>query len=241
LWIGEEIGAAWKHRAVGWIQRRGVLELLRTRDVRLIHTSNAAYVHLLARRGLAARRLPLFGSIPLPVANAARTGDSLKLAFFGTLHPAWPPEPLFSRLRELNRRIELVHAGQIGAGEMLWCQLESTYGRTFQFRRMGHLNAQAVADFFAAADFGVATTPWSLIGKSGSVAAMLECGLPVIVNRDDVHYAGLAEETADSELLIKMGGDLPERIRAATRRAPALRKPEVADQFLADWEAAPSR
>jgi hypothetical protein len=226
---------------LGWIQRRGVLALLRTLDVRLIHTSNPAYVQLLVRHKLAARCLPLFGSLPLPAASATRAGDRLTFAFFGTLHPVWPPEPLFSHLRELNQRIELVHAGQIGAGEMLWHRLESTYGRTFQFRRLGHLNAQAVADFFAAADFGIATTPWSLIGKSGSVAAMLECGLPVIVNRDDVHYASMPEDEPDSELLLKMGADLPVQIRAATRRVPTSRKAEIVDQFLVDWEAARNR
>ncbi|EDY19614.1 hypothetical protein CfE428DRAFT_2790 [Chthoniobacter flavus Ellin428] len=238
LWIGEERGASWKHRAIGWWQRRGVLELLRTLDVGLIHTSNDTYVHLLARADLAARRLPLFGSLPLPTASPVRSNDRLTLAFFGTLHPVWPAEPLFSQLRGMKKPIELVHAGNIGAGETLWRQMESTYGADFRFRRLGRLAPPALADFFAAADFGVATTPWLLIGKSASVAAMLDCGLPVIVNRDDIHYPGVPEHSGDSDLLIKMGPDLPAQLRTSTRRAPHLRKAEVVDQFLADWEAA---
>jgi hypothetical protein len=218
-----------------------VLELLRSLDVRRIHTSNHTYVHLLARRGLAARRLPLFGSLPLPAENAVPSSEALTFAFFGTLHPVWSAEPLFSQLRKLNKAIELVHAGNIGSGELLWRQLEATYGVDFHFRRLGRLAPPALANFFAVADFGVATTPWALIGKSASVAAMLDCGLPVIVNRDDVHYAGVPEETGDSDLLIKMGTDLPAQLRAAVRRAPTLRKGAVADQFLADWEAAQSR
>lgn len=237
LWVGEELGAPWKHRAIGWWQRRGVLELLRTLDVRLIHTSNETYVHLLARHGLTARRLPLFGSLPLPSEDISRPEDILTFAFFGTLHPVWPPEPLFSQLRALNKPVELVHAGNIGAGETLWRELESRYRADFQFRRLGRLEPQALADFFAAASFGVATTPWALIGKSASVAAMLDCGLPVIVNRDDIHYTGIPESPADTELLIKMEPDLLAQLRASVRGAPALRKSEVVDQFLADWEA----
>jgi hypothetical protein len=236
LWIGEESGASWKDRVVGWLQRRGVVSLLRRLDVRVVHTSNAAYVHRLALRGLAAKRLPLFGSLPVPAAAHPGNGEALTFVLFGTLHPVWPPEPLFSQLRALNRSIEIVHAGNIGAGEALWKQMESTYGAAFRFRRLGRLSPQELADLFATADFGVATTPWEIIGKSASVAAMLDCGLPVIVNRDEIHYPGVPDEPADTPLLIKMGTDLPAQLGAVSRCAPALRKAEVVDQFLTDWE-----
>jgi len=238
LWIGEESDASWKHWALGWLQRRGVLTLLQTLDVRVIHTSNAAYVHRLARRGVAAKRLPLFGSLPGPGVAYAGQSDALTFVLFGTLHPVWPSEPLFSQLRALQRPIEIVHAGNIGAGDSLWEQMEFTYSGAFRFRRLGRLSPPALADLFATADFGVATTPWAIIGKSASVAAMLDCGLPVIVNRDDVHYPGVPDEPADTSLLIKMGTDLPAQLRTVSRRSPALRKAEVVDQFLDDWKNA---
>jgi hypothetical protein len=118
--------------------------------------------------------------------------------------------------------------GEIGTGAALWKQLAEKWQQHFRFASMGRLSPQAIADLFAAADFGVATTPWALIGKSASVAAMLDGGLPVIVNRDDVQYAGMPEEPADSPLLIKMGPDLPAQLRAARRSVP----------LLADWEGA---
>ena len=238
LWIGEEHGTPWKQRALGWLQRRGVVGLLRTLDARVVHTSNAAYVHRLARHGVTARRLPLFGSLPVPGATHAGKGDALTFVLFGTLHPVWPPEPLFSQLRALQRPIEIVHAGNIGAGESLWKQMVSTYGGTFRFRRLGRLSPSALADLFATADFGVATTPWAIIGKSASVAAMLDCGLPVIVNRDDIQFAGLGTLPAPDPLLLRMDPDLPRTLSAATRRAPRLSLPDVAAQFLRDWEGA---
>ncbi len=238
LWLGEEEGAGWKHRAWGWLQRRGVLAVLRGLDVRMIHTSNPAYVALLAWQGVTARRLPLFGSLPLPIVERPAANDAVVFALFGTLHPVWPARPFFEYLREWPRPVAIHHAGQIGAGDGLWRDLEAAWGHEFQFRRLGRLAPQAVADFFAGADFGVATTPWALIGKSASVAAMLDCGLPVVVNRDDIHYPGLDEDSADSPLLIKMSDDLPGQLRAARRQPPELRKGAVVDQFLADWEAA---
>jgi hypothetical protein len=240
LWLGQEVGATTKNRALGWLQRRGALNLLRGLDVRMVHTSNEVYVHLLAQRGVRARRLPLFGSLPLPQPRMAppRSEGALTFAFFGALHPIWPPEPLFSRLRELDRNVTLTHAGCIGPGAELWNTLEQTYGDRFTFRRLGELPPAQVADFFTESDYGIATTPWCLIGKSASVAAMLDCGLPVVVNRDDVQYGSGEDPEPHDPLLLRMSADLPAQLAAARRRPPHLLLPEVAAQFLADWETA---
>lgn len=233
LWLGENIGAPWKERLVGWLQRRRVLGLLRLLNVRLIHASNAAYVHLLGRHGMSAHILPLFGSLPLPSPGIVPPEDRITFALFGTLHPVWPAEPLFSKLREMERPITIAHVGGIGAGAALWDRLVREYDAAFTFRRLGELPPQQIADFFAETHFGIATTPRTLIGKSGSVAAMLDAGLPVIVNRDDIHYRGTENTDHDSQLL-RMDADL----RTAHRREPRLRLPEIADQFLAEWKAA---
>ncbi len=237
LWVGEESGAAWKHRVLGWMQRRGILKMLNGLDVRLVHTSNATYTHLLRRRGVKAQRLPLFGSLPLPTVGKTEPNTALTFAFFGTLHPVWPPEPFLSYLRALRRPIALIHAGQIGSGAALWKRMESSCGSNFQFHTLGALPPQEIADFLAAADFGVATTPWSIVGKSASVAAMLDCGLPVIVNRDDIRYPGVPEETPDSPLLLKMQPGLPSQFHAPPRSPAKLRKSGVCAQFLSDWNA----
>jgi hypothetical protein len=236
LWIGEQGGAPWKERAIGWLQRRGVLALLHSLDVRVVHASNAAHVALLERRGLAARHLPLFGSLPLPQASAS-ADERLTFALFGTLHPVWPAEPLLTRLRELDRPITIAHVGGIGAGAALWDSLAQRYPH-FDFRRLGAQPPQAIADFLAAADFGIATTPWTIVGKSASVAAMLDAGLPVIVNRDDVQFPGIPDFPAEDPLLIRMGADLAMQLGATPRRPPRLRLPDVTTQFLADIEAA---
>jgi len=233
LWLGDEVGAAWKHRAIGWLQRRGVLALVNSPAVRLVHTSNEAYVHLLSRRGVAARTLPLFGSLPLPTPGIAPPSESLAVALFGTLHPVWPAEPLFSTLRGLNRTISITHAGGIGAGGALWERLAREDASHFTFRRLGAQPPQAVADLFAASHCGIATTPWALIGKSASAAAMLDAGLPVIVNRDDVHFRDLPPPPFDP-LLLPLDEHLAERLRCVTRRPPKLRLPEVAARFLTE-------
>ena len=233
LWIGEESGATWKSRAVGWLQQHGVLRLMRSLAVRVIHTSNAAYVFRLGKCGLKARQLPLFGSLPKPL-NVNTDTVEWTAVLFGTLHPIWPPEPLLAQLRKLDGAGTIIHAGRIGAGLGLWQQMERDYAGDFTFRRLGELPPAEIAELFASASFGVATTPWAIIGKSASVAAMLDCGLPVVVNRDDVQYAGYTARDDEHPLLVKMSRNLPTQLRAVKRMPPRLRLPEVAAQFLSD-------
>lgn len=241
LWIGGESGASLKHRLIGWLQRRSIHKMLRLLNVRQVHTSNPFYQSILTREGIPANLLPLFGALPLPSTSVtqrpAETSTSqqpLTFVLFGTLHPVWPAEPLFSHLRTLKLQIKLVHVGRVGSGADLWAQLQRQYQDAFEFQKLGELSPQDVADVFAAADFGIATTPWGIIGKSGSVAAMLESGLPVVVNRNDVPITDTEAPVHDS-LLILMDDHLPEKIRSAKRQSPRLRLPNIAKQFFEDW------
>jgi hypothetical protein len=97
---------------------------------------------------------------------------------------------------------------------------------------LGKQPANRVSEFLQEADFGIATSPWELIGKSGTVASMLEHGLPVIVNRDDVHFAARDQTKSSSDLLIKMDADLPARLLSIRRAAPKQLLPEVACTLL---------
>ena len=234
LWLGEERGASWKDRAVGWLQRRGILTLLRDLDVRLVHTSNTTYAQLLERRGVFARHLPLFGSLPLPSASQEPPKGHLALVLFGTLHPVWPPEPLFSMLPS-DRRAVLTHVGNIGSGTALWDRLATQYQSSLSFHRLGELPPQQIADVFAQSHFGIATTPWALIGKSASVAGMLDMGLPVIVNRDEEAYPGLPTPKPEDPFLFRLDPQLPTLLRVSPRRPPRLRLEEIATRFLTDW------
>jgi len=63
------------------------------------------------------------------------------------------------------------------------------------------------------------------------VAAMLEHGLPVIVNRDDVHYGGVDAGVAPDGVIV-MNEELASALRVAKRRSPGGKLADVADQFL---------
>jgi glycosyltransferase involved in cell wall biosynthesis len=232
LWIGAEKGASWKDRVVGAMQRACMMRLFSRLDIRHTSTSNPAYAALLGRYGMDAEVLPLFGSVPPPQRRVRKErGVSWRFLMFGTLHPVWPPEPLLAHLRALGVPVEIWHAGHVGSGADLWERMAREYAGAISFRKLGPQTPEQLAEFFADVDFGIATTPWEIIGKSASVAAMLEHGLPVIVNRDDVHCSGWREEGYDAQL-IKMDERLPERLLAARRRPFASCRAQTASRLL---------
>lgn len=253
LWIGDDANEPLKEKLVGRVQRHYIRALLKSLKPVAIHTSNDLYVERLARLGWKADLLPLFGNVPVLAGDAeswlypqlqaagvditpANRQQFWLVAFFGSLHPVWPPEPLFSYIREAakaaDRRVIMISAGRIGPGEALWKEMAQNQQTDFTFITLGSLPAERISQFFNTADFGIATTPYALIGKSGSATAMLEHGLPVVVNRDELKAPMTQGQTALPHL-IKMGADLPKVLAAGIPRGPARsRLPGVADTML---------
>jgi hypothetical protein len=114
LWIGMERGAPLRRQLIGTMQRQALLALIRQLRPALVHTSNSAYAKLLAIRGVQARLLPLCGNIPVtstpdmewlgheliklgvPGGPAVSRERCWRFGMFGSLHPGWSPEPLFT-------------------------------------------------------------------------------------------------------------------------------------------------
>jgi glycosyltransferase involved in cell wall biosynthesis len=236
IWIGAYRHAPLKNRVIGFLQRKIVQALVKSLNCRALHTSTGVYVRLLSNQGIRARHLPLFGNVPIaPPENSRQARDHvLRLGMFGSIHPEWSPHELIVQLRKLGRSIQLAHIGRIGPGESIWIDLTRQYGSEIEVRRLGEQSLTGISRFFFSVDFGIATTPLSLIGKSGCVAAMLDHGLPVIVTRDDIHFAGISETELSSDLLIPMGENLVSRLSSVRSRSPQARLPQVAAQFLND-------
>jgi hypothetical protein len=236
IWIGEQTDASRNARMIGFCQRQIAQAVVKNLSCRAIHTSNPVYIRLLNRRGIKARHLPLFGSVPvIPSEQIPRRGDLvLRLGMFGSLHPEWSPDELFAQLLKLGRPLQFSHIGRLGPGESVWTDLTKRYGSVIDLQRLGERSLTDISRFFLSIDFGVSSTPRSLIGKSSSVAAMLDHGLPVIVNRNDVHFRKIPEIPLTTGPLIPLDADFLERLRLASaqRQPPKPRLPEVAQQFL---------
>jgi hypothetical protein len=237
IWTGAEIGAPAKVRFFGFCQRKTIEITVKKLSCQVIHTSNPVYRHLLDERRIKTELLPLFGSVPIVSRESwVPPGDTiLRIAMFGSIHPEWSPNKLFSELRKLERLIEVSHIGRIGPGERIWLEMVEKFSSQAQFRLLGEHPPQNISRFLLAADLGLATTPLFLVGKSSTVAAMLEHGLPVVVTRDDIRFKGITDrEIVGDDLLISFDSRFLERVRTVKKRPPTSRLPGVAAKFLAD-------
>ncbi len=259
LWLGLEAGPSWRARAIGWLQRRGVLCLLDRLDPDCIQTSQAAYQHALQREGYPSDVLELFGNVSIaddssgpgsaltrwlpPLPDHSRAASLVALTF-GTLHPQWQPaatiEWLLTTARRLGRVPALVVIGRAGAHAP--AILAAFRQRGIEVSVTGELDAASVSRLLRSADLGIAPHPWELIGKSGAAVAMLEHGLPVLVPRDDWQLRGTPYPRGASDPLLARLADLDAAYTdrwLASRRAAASALPRVASRFLKTLELTP--
>jgi hypothetical protein len=254
-WVGGAVSSSLRHRALGSLQKRLVLSLLRRARPRVVHTQTALHAAMLARGGIAARRLPLFSSIPVrprdsaaealgrlrengwPDAAANRDGWWI-FCHFGTLHPEFEAEPLMGIVRkragERGRRCLFLFVGNAGpAGEGTIARLRRDHGAWAGFHCTGAEGGAAVSAWMNAADFGLTGGIPELIEKSSSVAALLGHGLPVLVARSPLTWRGVEPPMPDHPLLI--WGEALARFHSVDRRAgdPAGLR-QVAGRFLDD-------
>lgn len=260
LWIGQNTSAKLKERIVGTVQKFFILQLIKQLQPLVVHTNSSTYVALLKQNGILASRLPLFGNIPVAEQNSDcwlfselhKLGLDIRtenrqhfwlFGFFGSLHPVWLAEPLFSCLNkaamEHNRQIAMISIGRLGPGEKLWNSLSRNYSSQFVFLQLGEKSPIEISEFLNSLDFGVATSPYALIEKSGTVATMLEHKLPVIVNRDDFELSSCTVSfQAPQSLLYKMeriSDCLADQLNSNIPQSlPLSRLPDVTTQFIKD-------
>ena len=207
LWIGASIGAPLTDRMVGWLQRRGIEKLLRALPPDVVHTSNPVYRCMLREIAVDAAILPLFGNIPVVDDSGGESALRPELessgvdrkgcfcvGFFGAIHKPWQPDSfvpeLVQQAERMDKRAVVCSVGRPGRwAEQRWEEWEKRFPKVLWIR-FGERSAEDVSRVLQDLDVGLNTTPWALINKSGSAAAMREHGLPVIVLRDDFRLRG---------------------------------------------------
>ncbi|HTV51512.1 MAG TPA: hypothetical protein VME21_10000 [Steroidobacteraceae bacterium] len=257
LWVGMDTDATLRRRLLGAVQRHLVLDIARQLRPEVVHTTNDTYAQLLSRWAIDARVLPLCGNIPVaaatdpgwleaallragvPASRARPSERTWRCVIFGSLHPRWHPDALFVELgraaEEARRELVIISIGRRGAGDGLWSELRRRYGERHSFALLGERSPLEISSCLAAADFGIALTPWALIGKSGTTAALTDHGLPVIVARTDEHYAGVRLSPPGGRFHAVDGG-LSEWMRRVRREPPCSRLAQTSEQFVADLQ-----
>ena len=261
LWVGFHVGAPWKHRVVGAVQKHWIQRALRILRPTLLQTSTPLFQAFLRSLGMEASVLPLAGSIPVdpdpgegwflellgeegsPVAAEARSGH-LAGGFFGAIYPGWESEAFFPSLRKVaektGKQVTIFAAGRMGAvGEAIWDRMAKEHPG-IRFLKLGELPFDRVSHYLRNLDFGIAATTWFLIGKSSATAAMLDHGIPVLVPGTAYRpRQTLQLEPPADPLLLPADQDVSDRfIQGLPRRTPRNSAGDLAVEFVRRMEAA---
>jgi hypothetical protein len=257
IWIGEGEQSPFKHKIVGKLQRLIVKDLLLKLRPLVVHTHTPLYQHLLGDLGVRAIILPLFGNIPPATVpdpewlneKARRNGFKLEtedrdawwiFVIFGSIHPEWDADEFWrsasSAAQRAGKKGVLVSIGWPGsAGEQKLRDLQSHEDDSWRFLNLGPQPVGEISRGLLAADFGVSSVPPENVFKSGTTAAMLEHGLPVIVTRQLALYPHCPPE----KLLRGMGNIVRDfNLENAKKSRAGSFLPMVADQFVEDLRQA---
>ncbi len=248
LWIGAAQTSTWKARFWGFLQKRSILRWLRQLNPKVIHTTNPSYSYLLEKERIRCAELPLFGNIvvsrkeggwfnselaQLGITDANRE-KAWVLGVFGGIPAEWQPFELFNRLLQEGEKqqVQLVLAsigrhGKAGIIERLAAEFK---GR-LQVLTLGEQPSERVSDLLHSIDFGLATCPRSLLGKSSATASMIDHGLPVIVSRDDVNF-GQPAQNLNAGRFIELDDEFEKWLQAARRQQPHSRLEQIAERFV---------
>ncbi len=206
LWVGMPIHASKKHIFWGWIQRKIIKKMILQLNPEVIHTQCQLYHQQLVRAGSAARLLPLCSNIPVTsIADRYRHNDeslgslpaSIKLIIFGTIHPQALLTELLSQLSAFKNlycvNFEMCLVGNCGEHQYTWLSQFQKAGIPVHI--LGQQTPEMISHLLSNADIGVSTSAVAMIGKSGTVAAMLAHKLPVLCVGEQWNARGIPAVT----------------------------------------------
>ena len=193
IWVGGN-GKPLSIQIKGGLQRRFLLHWIRRLPFAHIITTSAYTSAQLFSEGLAANWCPVFNNLGMGVAEKL-TGvsgfiwhentDKKRVILFGSMPPDASPYEVAFLLETLHVKtgdgIDLVHVGY-GEIDAYWNALQAACTNLpVTFTKVGPLSAEEINKLMREADWGLSTYPYELWSKSGSIAAMLSNGLPVVV------------------------------------------------------------
>jgi hypothetical protein len=201
-WMFHELWVLWafplslKKRILGQMQKLWLRSALNQLKPPAVSTQLPIYQAELRKLGVTTELLPLHGNIPVLAKQVdaiswlqARCslpdiGEVTAAGFFGDILSTLD-RALFAaclvKLRVPGKSLLLLSAGRLGgAAAQLWDSLAEEFKNSATFQKLGELHEREASLYFSALDYGLTGYPPELMGKSGSVAAMREHGLPVV-------------------------------------------------------------
>ena len=217
LWVGMDKRANYKLRIWGKVQKRLIKSFTKRIKPSLVHTQTKLYQFQLSKIGIYSKYLPLFSNIPVFQNISVNVISSvvsckISLVLFGGIHYEAPVEKFAREIsaycQENDIHICLKIIGRSGLEQERWAESWKAEGLDVQI--LGEQSSENISRILNTCTYGISTTPISLAEKSGTIAAMLEHGLPVLCVRDSwsvngaSHFAHLSGVMEYKEGILKL-------------------------------------
>lgn len=195
IWVGLNHKISVKMKLWAFLQRQIITSMCRELQPVVCHTHTRTYMHELLKITYPVLLLPLFSNIPPPSATflllkrGNKSDRKLNFLFFGTVHSGAPIDEFIAETlhfqQNSGREVVFNFIGRNGSHAKNWIIKLQAAG--FEPVIMGEQPVEIISSMISATDFGVSTSAFHTIEKSGTVAAFLEYGIPVlcVTNRLD--------------------------------------------------------
>lgn len=187
LWVGMSKHSIVKEKCWGLVQRQLIKSMVKRLKPSVVHTQTDLYQKQLDTLSVKAKLLPLFGNIRPVIENvlndkSINNTKEISLVIFGAIHPDSPFAAFAKDAKNFavrqNLLLKLIFIGRCGALQQQFIETWKKHG--LEYFVYGEQSVEVISEVLLNATIGLTTTPLLLIQKSGTVAAMLEHGLPVI-------------------------------------------------------------
>lgn len=233
LWVGMSKTDKPKRKIYGWGQKQIIRNMIYSLKPEIIHTQTHLYQAYLHQMNLDVKYLPLFSNIASRANESLDKKGKIKIAIFGSLHAGANFTEFIDWL--LSREIinfEFCFLGDNGLEQKKW--LEVLQKRRIPYKLYGWLSERMVSHKLSQCSWGLTSTPYSLVEKSGSVAAMLEHGLRVYCIGRDWKPRGICTDPSGTEV-IEWNPQLDfNKLCERKVTAPHRRLPDVARRLVLD-------
>lgn len=212
LWIGMSYQSSNRERLIGKVQKKIIKHIIKKLKPN-INTQTSLYQHHLNKMGFKSQILDLFSNIPNFEQNPNVNLEQFNInndyfVIFGSIYKKAPLENFIKELAVLdkNKTLSFVTLGRNGTELNSWSNVIKKYG--FKLNDLGEQTEYNISYILSHAKYGIATTPYHLIQKSGSVAAMRNHKIPVICFSQPWEPIGFTEKYSVNGVLEYIPGNL---------------------------------
>jgi hypothetical protein len=193
LWVGMDKEAPLKHYWIGKIQKGIIRRLMYSLIPKCVHTQTSLYQLQLRKIRINATMLPLFGNIPVQYVRLPQFIDKndniFNMVIFGSIRHVAKIHEFANWIQWITQHsgkiININFIGENGIELKEWIKILAH--NHIPYTIYGHQKTDVISKVLSESSLGLTTTPFLLIEKSGSVAAMLEHQLPILCLAKEWH------------------------------------------------------